>query len=120
MGGGKGFHVIDFDYDIKKHMESHLPKSRVLLEAWEKSYDLNERMKFDNVLMTPSGVRQNISRNWKKGIIGLMKRDGLLVDFEVTPDPRRIIRVPGTVHGKKLNVCEVISQDDIFKPAKTI
>ena len=120
--GGKGFHVIDFDYDIRKHMEDNLPNSRTMLEAWDKAlvYDGNSRKKFDNILMTPSGIRQNVSRNWKKGIIELMKRDGLLVDFEVTPDPRRIIRVPGTVHGKKLNVCEVISQDDIFKPAKTI
>ena len=42
------------------------------------------------------------------------------MDFEVTPDPRRIIRVPGTVHGKKMTVCEVISEDMIYDGAKTI
>ena len=70
--------------------------------------------------MTPSGVRQNISRTWKKGIIERMKRDGLLVDFEVTPDPRRIIRVPGTVHGKKMTLCEVISEDGIYDESTRI
>ena len=43
-----------------------------------------------------------------------MKRDGLLVDFEVTPDPRRIIRLPGTVHGKHMTVCKIISEDDLL------
>ena len=59
-------------------------------------------------------VRQNISRNFKRMLVEEMKRDGLLVDFEVTPDPRRIIRLPGTVHGKHMTVCKIISQDDLL------
>ena len=117
--GGKGFHVIDFDYDIKTHMEQNLPNSREVLDAWNVSYEY-KNFKTKHGKVTASSVRQNISRNWKKSIIGSMKRDGLLVDFEVTPDPRRIIRVPGTVHGKKMTVCEVISEDMIYDGAKTI
>jgi DNA primase catalytic subunit len=33
---------------------------------------------------------------------------GIAVDVAVTLDPRRILRVPGTVHGKTLNLCEVV------------
>tara|TARA_B100000902_G_scaffold396619_2_gene458148 strand:+ start:1047 stop:2201 length:1155 start_codon:yes stop_codon:yes gene_type:complete len=117
--GGKGFHVIDFDYDIKKHLEQNLPNSKMVLDAWESSYDYKD-FKTKHGKVSASSVRQNISRNWKKSIIMSMKRDGLLVDFEVTPDPRRIIRVPGTVHGKKMTVCEVISEDMIYDGAKTI
>ncbi len=35
-------------------------------------------------------------------------RAGIMVDAAVTLDPRRILRVPGTVHGKTLNLCEVV------------
>ncbi len=34
--------------------------------------------------------------------------EGIAVDAGVTLDPRRILRVPGTVHGKTLNICEVV------------
>lgn len=33
---------------------------------------------------------------------------GIAVDVAVTLDPRRILRVPGTVHGKTLNLCEEV------------
>tara|TARA_B100000925_G_scaffold224677_1_gene173276 strand:+ start:12558 stop:13712 length:1155 start_codon:yes stop_codon:yes gene_type:complete len=121
--GGKGFHVIDFDYDIKEHLENNLPQSRPMLDAWNASYEYTSSEPFKQGkkwIMTPSGMRQNISRTWKKGIIERMKRDGLLVDFEVTPDPRRIIRVPGTVHGKKMTLCEVISEDKIYNESTKI
>ena len=94
-----------------------------MLDAWNASYEYTSSKPFKQGkkwIMTPSGMRQNISRTWKKGIIERMKRDGLLVDFEVTPDPRRIIRVPGTVHGKKMTLCEVISEDDIYNEATRI
>lgn len=35
-------------------------------------------------------------------------KEGLAVDAAVTLDTRRILRVPGTVHGKTLNVCEMV------------
>ena len=36
---------------------------------------------------------------------------GLLLDWEVTVDPRRIIRLPGTVHGKTRD-CVLVTMDD--------
>ena len=118
--GGKGFHVIDYDYNIVKDMENHLPNSKPLLELWNKTIASHEMQRYESTKMTPSGVKQHINKEWKRGIVEKMKRDGLLVDFEVTPDPRRIIRVPGTVHGKRLTVCEVISQEEIYVSARAV
>ncbi len=42
-----------------------------------------------------------------------LRQDGIMLDYEVTSDPRRIIRLPGTVHGKTLNVCKIVSIDDL-------
>src|SRR3989442_12562298 len=33
---------------------------------------------------------------------------GVGTDVEVTMDPRRILRLPGTVHGKTFNICEFV------------
>ena len=44
-----------------------------------------------------------------------MKDEGILIDYDVTPDPRRIIRLPGTVHGKTLRLCKIITEDNLIK-----
>jgi len=45
---------------------------------------------------------------------------GIAVDAACTLDPRRILRVPGTVHGKTLNLCEPVSLSRVesFVPRK--
>jgi hypothetical protein len=45
---------------------------------------------------------------------------GIAVDIAVTLDPRRILRVPGTVHGKTLNLCEWVdlTRVESFVPRK--
>ena len=77
--GGKGFHVIDFNFVHEVHLKGQL------LKGWQGAYD----KKYEKKGLTPMAVRQNISRNFKRMLVEEMKRDGLLVDFEVTPDPRR-------------------------------
>ena len=43
-----------------------------------------------------------------------LKDEGsLLLDWEVTIDPRRIIRLPGTVHGKTLRLCKIVDSSEI-------
>ena len=103
--GGKGFHVIDFGFIHEMHL------SGPLLEAWQGAYD--EKNLDRKKRISPFTVKQNISRNFKKYIVEQMKADGLLIDFEVTPDPRRIIRLPGTVHGKHMTVCQIIDESDL-------
>jgi hypothetical protein len=102
--GGKGFHVINYNFVHEVHLNGEL------LKGWQGAYDKTYAEKG----MTPMAIRQNISRNLKRLFVDKMKRDGLLVDYEVTPDPRRIIRLPGTIHGKHMTVCKIISEDDLF------
>lgn len=102
--GGKGFHVINYNFVHEVHLKGEL------LKGWQGAYDKVYAKKG----MTPMAIRQNISRNLKRMFVDMMKRDGLLVDYEVTPDPRRIIRLPGTIHGKHMTVCKIISEDDLF------
>jgi len=58
------------------------------------------------------------NQNWNKDVkdvicAGLLEDDSeLLLDWEVTRDPRRIIRLPGTVHGKTLRVCKIVTEED--------
>ncbi len=94
FSGGKGFHLIDTNWS----MENYYPS----MESYKKSYcDL------------PNGGKQTFNRETKRELINDIKAQGILIDYEVTPDPRRIIRLPGTVHGKTLRVCKVISWDDL-------
>ena len=60
------------------------------------------------------GGNQAWSKEVKSQLISELKKLDfeLLLDWEVTIDPRRIIRLPGTVHGKTLRVCKITSPDD--------
>ena len=55
----------------------------------------------------------------KTWFVKRVKRDEILIDYDVTPDPRRIIRLPGTIHGKKGRLCQIIDPDelDTFEPS---
>ena len=88
FSGGKGFHLIYPGYRTKTNIKDY--------------NDINTKL--------TSNDRQRISRTIRKDIVELMKGQDpeLLLDWEVTIDPRRIIRLPGTVHGKTLRVCKVI------------
>jgi len=58
--------------------------------------------------------RHAMHRAGKEAIVsGLKTNSKLLLDWEVTTDTRRIIRVPGTVHGKTLRVCKVVDPGEI-------
>ncbi len=43
---------------------------------------------------------------------------GIGIDVDITMDPRRILRLPGTVHGKTFNRCEFVDPErlDAFRP----
>ena len=58
--------------------------------------------------------RQDWNRGCKQTIVNVLRHmdNELLLDWEVTVDPRRIIRLPGTVHGKTLRLCKLVTMDD--------
>ena len=59
-------------------------------------------------------ARQELNRKWKEELIDDVRKAGILIDYDVTPDPRRIIRLPGTVHGKTLRLCKIIKHSDLI------
>ncbi len=78
--GSKGFHLYVEDFEIRKF---------VAVEA-----DPRQREQQHPVV--------------KAQFTDAALRAGIMIDAAVTLDPRRILRVPGTVHGKTLNLCEVV------------
>jgi len=91
FSGGKGFHLVHQDWS-----------STGLATASAERY---REVSQDN---------QNWNKDVKDAICaGLLEDDSeLLLDWEVTRDPRRIIRLPGTVHGKTLRVCKIVTEED--------
>lgn len=59
-------------------------------------------------------MRQEFTKAAKGELVEDLKDEGsLLLDWEVTTDPRRIIRLPGTVHGKTLRLCKIVDSSEI-------
>ena len=82
-----------------------------------------ELMKNENIMKrnkVPSVYLQKLHKTIKTEYIEELKAEGILVDYEVTRDPRRIIRLPGTIHHKG-RPCKIISYeelDDFIPPEK--
>jgi DNA primase catalytic subunit len=91
--GGKGFHLHVYDFD------------------WKKFTDLRPE---------DPRIREGMMTEIKADIVNKVAEAGLIFDADVTMDTRRIIRLPGTVHGKSLNLCEFIQEDDVdgFRPTR--
>ena len=60
----------------------------------------------------PSVYLQKLHKTIKTEYIEELKAEGILVDYEVTRDPRRIIRLPGTIHHKG-RPCKIISYEEL-------
>ena len=92
FSGSKGFHLIFEDWDSSRLNRLEMMRYKAHLEK--------------------DGT-QGFHSNAKQSIVTELKRDSeLLLDWEVTQDPRRIIRLPGTVHGKTMRLCKVVTLDD--------
>jgi len=88
--GSKGFHLYVLDFKLSDHTE------------------------------VPADPRERELASQK--VKGLLVKDildaGIIIDAEITIDSRRIIRLPGTIHGKTLNLCQLVDLDaiDSFTP----
>ena len=117
FSGGKGFHLVDTNWrtmdliydDEIRPLTGLVPEGASVKDAMNA---VKEQLGFD--LAMPEG-RQNFSRFFKQHIVQSMKDEGILIDYDVTPDPRRIIRLPGTVHGKTLRLGKIITEDNLIK-----
>ena len=93
FSGSKGFHlIIDGYYD-------------------EAGYDPFDSFStpLSEYVNTPD-KNKLIERHYKDLVNGI-KDDDLLLDWMVTYDNRRIIRLPGTVHYKTMRVCTIVDPD---------
>ena len=93
FSGSKGFHLIFEDWDSSR-------LNRLELMRYKAHVDRDGIQKFH------SSAKQSIVERLKE------MDEKLLLDWEVTQDPRRIIRLPGTVHGKTMRLCRVVTKDD--------
>ena len=116
FSGGKGFHLIDTNWRTMNLIYDDRMRRRLgIVPGGGSTKDamnaVKELLGFD--LAMPEG-RQSFSRYIKQRIVDSVKDDGILIDYDVTPDPRRIIRLRGTVHGKTLRLCKIIGKDDLW------
>ena len=93
FSGGKGFHlIIDGYYDMARSFTGRQP-----LREFVNTPDKN----------------QLLEAHYKMVVSTLRREDpNLLLDWMVTYDNRRIIRLPGTVHAKTMRVCTILEKDD--------
>ena len=105
FSGGKGFHVIWYGWDLKTHAPA------VHRHTLESLY----RRKSGGYI---SPQLQRLHRKVKTEYIEELKQEGILVDYEVTRDPRRIIRLPGSIHhkGRKCHIIQYETLDDFTPP----
>jgi len=94
FSGGKGFHLVDTEWKYDKLCVN---------DAQIKQYHLGTNL----------SDKQDANRTVKRQMVDKIREEGILIDFDVTPDPRRIIRLPGTIHGKTLRVCKIIALNDL-------
>ncbi len=94
FSGGKGFHLI-----ANKHYDlvNFGVKTPFPLREWVNKPNKNEL------------IEQHYEH-----VVAILRKENpeLLLDWMVTWDNRRIIRLPGTVHGKTMRVCKEITLND--------
>jgi len=65
-------------------------------------------------------VREEMARDVRKEIVSRVLAEGIGIDTKITPDTRRIIRVPGTINSKSGYVCMVLTREQLAEPVGTI
>ena len=90
--GNKGFHV--HAYDFEKRFGPDLPEDPRKREA--------------------------AAQAARTDLVTRIVNAGIGIDVDITMDPRRILRLPGTVHGKTFNICEFLDPDRLesFQPTR--
>jgi len=82
--GRKGFHVYIYDYET------------LFLEEWNCSLEM----------------REEFEKRKRKEIVLFLQNHGIKFDYNVTLDTKRIIRLPGTLHGETGLLCKHIGKTE--------
>lgn len=129
-------HLVVFDIDVPPFSQKNMEVARkyaVKMYEWmkEKSdyafshvtfsgskgfhlfyHDL-EREKFQ---IPDPKLREETVRKSRKELLEQAVKDGHIIDTKITADTRRIIRLPGTVHGKTGWICSIVSLEQLHRP----
>ncbi len=129
-------HLVVFDIDVPPFCQKNMELARkyaVSMFDWMKDkseysfshvtfsgskgfhlfyHDL-EREKFQ---IPDPKLREDTVRDSRKKLLQRAVTDGLHIDTKITADTRRIIRVPGTVHGKTGWICSIITIEQLHRP----
>lgn len=91
FSGGKGFHVYVYDYNVQNYYDDYIEDPR---------------------------LRENLTQDTKADIVNEIIKKEIIIDADITIDTRRIIRLPGTIHGKTGYLCQFIEEKNLhsFKP----
>jgi hypothetical protein len=65
-------------------------------------------------------VREDMAKARRKEILARVLAAGIVVDPKITPDTRRIIRVPGTINSKTGYLCTVLTERQLGQPIREI
>jgi len=90
--GNKGFHV--HAYDFERRFLPQLPE------------DPRER--------------EGAAQTARMDLVTRLVAADVAIDVDITMDPRRILRLPGTVHGTTFNICQFLDPAglDAFEPTR--
>lgn len=66
------------------------------------------------------GEREDLAKERRRMILERLTATGITVDRRVTPDTRRIIRVPGTINSKTGYLCTVLTEKELGWPVAKI
>ena len=115
FSGGKGFHMIDYGFNLRNAIGANNFKQRI-------DEIVNKEKAESGLFKGGAFAHMKIGRTFKKRLIKNIRRNNILLDYEVTVDPRRIIRLPGTIHGKRGRVCRIIKKEELhnFDPGPTL
>lgn len=64
--------------------------------------------------------REDSAKAKRKEILTNVLAEGISVDPRITPDTRRIIRVPGTINSKTGYLCTVLTKEQLEEPVREI
>ncbi len=132
-------HLVVFDIDMRPFSVSRIERARkatVCLLDWlrgntelelvhatftgGKGFHLVLRDPDRSAFATPDPrQRERVVREQRLALLNRVIDDGHPVDSTVTADTRRIIRVPGSVHGTTGWICTIVSEERLRTPFHT-
>ena len=133
-------HLIVFDIDVAPLSHKNLEQARTIAIELHDYLGDDQSMEFlscsfsgskgfhlfyvdldrDKFAIEDPKVREETVREARKQLLTQVLEKGFTVDERVTADTRRIIRLPGSIHGTTGYQCTVITLEQLKKPLKAL